>query len=255
MVVWWLFVRARFIEPNQIVVEEYNIWIGADTTVALIADLHLWTYKDRTYLQKVVQTINSREDVDMVMIAWDFLNNPTQDQTMKELFAPLWDLTKPVYAVLGNHDVGVPWDPTIRLPLVKALEDLWVVVLHNDIVWVNNFFLVGMGPYMAWEADTWLLDEVLPSEKVVVLAHNPDTINQYPNDRADLTLVGHTHCGQVRLPLIHTAIRDKIIPVEGDFDCWLTEEKNTTLFITPWLWEVNIPLRFNNPPTISILHI
>lgn len=255
MIIAWLFFRWRFIEPNQVTIQEYNIGVWANTTVALISDIHLWVYKDQTYLQNVVTVINNREDVDMVMIAWDFLYNPISGQTIEELVAPLKDLQKPIYAVLWNHDVGVPWDPTIRLPLVRALEDNWVVILNNDIIWVNNFFLVWIWSYMAWESDTRILDQVLEDESVIVLTHNPDVVNNYPHNKVDLTLAWHTHCGQVRLPLIYNAIRTKILPVEGDFDCGLTEEDNTTLFITPWLWEVMLPIRFNNPPTISILHI
>jgi len=222
VIIAWLFIRWRFIEPNQITFEEYNVWIWAETTVALIADLHLWVYKDWEYLQKVVTQINARSDVDIVMIAWDFLYNPTDDQTAETLFAPLKNLKKPVYAVLGNHDV---------------------------------FFLVWLWPYMAWEANTRLLDELTPTERVVVLAHNPDVIAQYPNNNADLTLVWHTHCWQIRPPVLYEALRKDILPVEWDFDCWLTQENTTTLFITPGIGEVLFPVRFNNPPTISILHI
>jgi predicted MPP superfamily phosphohydrolase len=59
-----------------------------------------------------------------------------------------------------------------------------------------------------------LINDFLPEEKVVVLTHNPDTTLNYANNLADLTLVGHTHCGQIRIPFLHEKIKQWIIPVE-----------------------------------------
>jgi len=90
---------------------------------------------------------------------------------------------------------------------------------------------------------------------VIVLTHNPDTVLNYNNYNADITLVGHTHCGQIRLPLIHDRLRPYIYPVEGDFDCGYKRTKYTQLFITPGLGEVIVPLRRRNPPTISVIEL
>lgn len=48
----------RRIEPNQIALRRTDLHLGIGKKVALIADLHLGVYKDRTYLQRVVNTIN-----------------------------------------------------------------------------------------------------------------------------------------------------------------------------------------------------
>jgi predicted MPP superfamily phosphohydrolase len=89
--------------------------------------------------------------------------------------------------------------------------------------------------------------EIVNQEKdarpFVVLAHNPDTISKYDlldsETLPDLTVVGHTHCGQIRLPVIYPMIYRSILPTEGDFDCGLTRHKingvDTQLFITPGL--------------------
>jgi predicted MPP superfamily phosphohydrolase len=47
----------------------------------------------------------------------------------------------------------------------------------------------------------------------------------------------------------------KVIPTYGQFDEWLTQEKNTQLFITSGLWIIGLPFRFLNPPVIDILKI
>lgn len=250
----FLFIWMRFREPQQIAIEEYTIDVGVHKKIALIADLHLGIYKDWTYLQKVVNKINKIPWLDYVFIAGDFTFYPTKNQDLDELFQPLGDLKVPVYAVLGNHDEQKPW-PNLKLNLVRALEKQGVHYLQNDIVKFDDFFLVGLWAHLAGEDDVRLLKNFHVVNNVIVLTHNPDTVLNYNNYNADITLVGHTHCGQIRLPLIHDWLRPYIYPVEGDFDCGYMRTKYTQLFITPGLWEVFLPMRWRNPPTISVISL
>ena len=60
-----------------------------------------------------------------------------------------------------------------------------------------------------------LLDVQEFDHPVIALTHNPDTTSSYTEKyRANVTLVGHTHGGQVRIPFLYK----RAIPVEGDFD-------------------------------------
>ncbi len=127
--------------------------------------------------------------------------------------------------------------------------------MHNDVVAFDDFLLVGLGPHLSGEDDVSLLHNFHVANNIVVLTHNPDTTTRYTNRNADLTIAGHTHCGQIRLPRIHDRLRPYIYPVEGDFDCGLSRERYTQLFITPGLGEVLLPARFRNPPMISVLHL
>ena len=88
---------------------------------------------------------------------------------------------------------------------------------------------------MAGEDQVSLLDTYDSSEQIIVLTHNPDTVSSYRNDNADVTLVGHTHCGQIRLPWVHQYVRPYTYPVVGDFDCGLVQHAYTQLYITPGL--------------------
>jgi len=252
----WLFIRARFIEPQQINVQETRLDVWFEKNIVLLADLHLGVYKSSDYLQRVINKINSLENIDAVVIAWDLTNEPVDisQKALTEVFVPLSQSIYPVYAVLGNHDVEIPW-PDLRRNLIEALTSNNVTFLHNDIVRLDQVYLAWLWPHLAWEDNIQILDVFEESDDLVVLTHNPDTIIWYDTQKiADVTLVWHTHCGQIRFERL-PALYKRAIPTVGDFDCGIYNDLYTKLYITPWLWEVVLPMRFLNPPTIDVLRL
>ena len=167
----------------------------------------------------------------MVMIAGDWTFHAEPDD-LEDIFRPLSYLHVPVYGVLGNHDVEHP-GPKIRNQLVPVLEEHGVIMLQNDVLDFGDRKLVGLGDYTGREDEVSLLRQFHVLDTVVVLTHNPDTTLAYDGYGADLTLVGHTHCGQIRLPFIHDYIAPFYIPVKGAFDCGVTQTKYTQIVITP----------------------
>lgn len=219
----------------------------------LISDLHLGVYKDESYLLDVINTINIQTGIDMVLIAGDFTFLPgNKDLTV--LFSPLRLSKYPIYAVLGNHDEQKPW-PDLKYNLVHALEMNGVYYLENDAIDLIDMILIGLGDRFASNDDTHIISRFLAENNVVVLTHNPDTIRSYTNTLADITLAGHTHCGQVRIPYLYKFM----IPTQGSwkerFDCGFYTWEQTKLFITPGLGEDALPFRFLNKPTINILYL
>lgn len=240
-----LFVWMCFVEPNLILVRETTMpSTGLQKRIAVISDLHLGLYKGEGFLRRVVARINELKP-DLVLFAGDFSYHP---EGLDRLYQPFADLRIPLYAVLGNHDVERP-GPPIRAELVRVLEGYGVRLLQNQLVTLPDFILVGLGEHWAGEDDLRLLDSVPEAAEVLVLAHNPDTSLNYRNDKADFTISGHTHGGQVRIPWLYR----KVIPTLGPFDRGLTREPHTQLFISSGLGEIALPLRLFNPPAIDLL--
>ena len=99
-----------------------------------------------------------------------------------------------------------------------------------------------------------LLNDYSKEDNLVVLTHNPDTTLDYKtNHYPDLTLAGHTHGGQVRIPYLYK----KIIPVRGDvpWDQGLYKFKEHKVFVTSGIGEIGLPLRFLIPPAIDIIEL
>lgn len=134
--------------------------------------IHLSVYKDRAYLQRLVDRINTLR-ADAVVIAGDFTTSPAAS-CWSACSPPLETLQKPVYAVLGNHDQQAP-GPDIDAELRAALATHGVQVIEGRTVTVRGFGVAGLG-------DRWVGkdDPGFPCGRSglwphLVLAHNPDS--------------------------------------------------------------------------------
>jgi len=244
-----LFIYARFVEPKILLLNHYKIETGFKAKYALVADIHLGVYNDESILKRVVEKVNT-QDVEALLIAGDFTYEP-KIKNLEKLFRPLQDVKVPVYAVLGNHDKRRP-GANLDRELVTVLTKLGVHVIDNQEVKLNGVTILGLGSHWADEDEVSLISKHTKEENLLVLTHNPDTTLNYPlNHVADVTLVGHTHGGQVRIPwLYHYAIpvSGKIPWDQGEYDY-----KHHKVFITSGVGIIGLPLRFLIPPVVDII--
>jgi len=245
-----LFSWVRFVEPNIILTKEHKISNINEKRVALIADLHLGVYKDDSFLKRVTTKINQIPNLDAVLIAGDFTFYPTKNQNLNDLFSPLSELQVPVIAVLGNHDVQKP-GPDLRNELVLALKANDVQIINNQILQIDELNIIGLGDHWAKEDEVSLISTLETNDKAIILTHNPDTVYYYPESTNFLTVTGHTHGGQIRIPYLYK----KVIPTENTFDKGIHQTPKGPVFVTSGLGEVDLPIRFLVPPTIDILNL
>jgi predicted MPP superfamily phosphohydrolase len=88
---------------------------------------------------------------------------------------------------------------------------------------------------------------------VLLLSHNPDLVASPLLSRVSLMLAGHTHGGQIRLPLwgpAHTQVEHlQRHQVSGSF-----RQGETEIYISRGIGE-GIPLRFCASPQIALLQV
>src|SRR5690348_5108030 len=96
---------ARFVEPNVLVVRATVVPAPIDLNIALVADVHVGLFTRPDKLRQMVDRLNAMH-VDLVLFAGDLTYDPPRD--LGAALAPLRKLDKPMYAVLGNHDVQLP---------------------------------------------------------------------------------------------------------------------------------------------------
>jgi predicted MPP superfamily phosphohydrolase len=206
-------------------------------------------YNGASFLERIVKKIN-KEEIDALLIAGDFIYEPRLEH-LKKLFLPLAKIQVPIYVVLGNHD-SKKSDLSIEAKLEKVLSELEINVITNRAIELNGITILGLGSHMMSYDKIDLLQKYHKDDNVIVLAHNPDTTLKYKSPfYPALTLVGHTHGGQIRIPYVYK----KVIKHRGKYP-WnqgLYTFKNTKVFVTSGVGEVGLPLRFLIPPVIDIL--
>ena len=186
-----------FVEPNWI---ETTI-VTLPTTklkespfrIVQISDLHCDTTPRNE--ERAVQIINQLKP-DVVVATGDFLNDasalPLLRHTLGRLEAPLG-----VFAVTGNFEGRF-------VPVVDLFQGTDVRLLQQDTVTVtkgdDSVRISGLSLDRAAAYRDFLQDLQLEHFNVF-LFHKPDLIEAVQNLPVDLYLCGHTHGGQVALPL------------------------------------------------------
>ncbi len=254
---------ARFIEPRLLVTHRETIILPGATQaspsirIALFGDPHIGMFGHAMPIKRIVDRINS-EKVDGVFLAGDLTYHPAPEDIPDD-FADLGRLEAPLFAVLGNHDVGFPGDD-LSDALFATLNEVGAVVVHNRAFETE---LAGHDLIVSGASDLWqrrqdfAFSSSLPEGKpVILLTHNPDTALVVPETfRYDLMLAGHTHGGQVRIPGLY----QRILPVTGPFDKELhhfaTPAGERLVYVTTGTGMVGLPMRFPMPPRVDILTI
>ena len=252
---WW--------EPDQLAVRRVTLtlpgWpVGHEPlTVAVMSDLHAGSpYIDAAKIVRVVESVNAAKP-DLVLLLGDYVIQVVLGGTRMEpaeigkllagLEAPLG-----VYAVLGNHDW---WDGAEAIR--GALTEAGAAVIDNQAHRIDrpegDFWLLGIGDVREGSPK---IDEPLAaiqdSLPVIAFTHNPDLFPAIPA-RVTLTLAGHTHGGQVVIPLVGRPV----VPSEfGErFAYGHIVEDNRHLYVTGGLGTSILPVRFRVPPEVILLTI
>jgi predicted MPP superfamily phosphohydrolase len=168
-----------------------------------LSDLHFGDWLDARHLQNLVALVNQQQP-DLIAITGDFVtDNPAA--VADELQTQLSQLKARdgVVAVLGNHDHwSNPW--VVR----EVLQHSGITELRNTSITLERD---AEALHLAGVDDMWVqkdrLDRVLanlPEQgAAILLAHEPDFADtSAATGRFDLQLSGHSHGGQVRLPLL-----------------------------------------------------
>lgn len=252
---------ALLVEPRRLRVEEISLSLPGwppvldGLRVAVLADLHAGApHVDEAFLERVVEKANAT-GTDLVTLLGDVVDREVvlgSDVPPEAVAARLGRLHAPlgVAAVLGNHDWKYDGERVRR-----ALEEAGIRVLENDVaelrhhgasLWLAGFADAASGPVEVWGT----LAAAPEAAPVLALTHSPDLFPRVPG-RVALTLCGHTHGGQVNVPLV----RRWAIPSRfGDrYAAGHVEEGGRHLFVHRGLGTSLLPLRFRAPPQIAVL--
>lgn len=222
--------------------------------VLLTADIHVaGPDMPPSRVDRIVRQINALAP-DLVLIAGDFVSDrrlSTHRYSESEAIAPLKGprARLGVVAVLGNHD---HWRNAGAVR--TALGAIGVRVLDNDAARVGPLVIGGVDDaFTGYARPITTLQRMrrLPGAKLV-LTHSPDVFPTLPPD-AGLVLAGHTHCGQIVLPLIGPLAT--MSDYGRRYRCGLIREGGKTLIVTAGVGTSIMPIRIGAPPDIWLLRL
>jgi uncharacterized protein len=262
---------ARNVEPGWIDITHQQMHFSRLSSafqgyrLVQITDLHAderFMTTDR--LQNIVTTVNELQ-ADMVVITGDFVTDylPGLEQTIA-ILSNLRTKGDGVFGVLGNHDhpAGVEWIRScLRLGHVQELDNAVHTVqrgsemLHfvgMDDLWPQN---IGT-PAPVW-SHLPLLNQLtgsLPDEgAAILLVHEPDFADvAASNKRIDLQLSGHSHGGQICIPL-HGPVF--LPPLSRKYPSGLYHIDDMLLYTNRGLGVLLAPLRFDCRPEIAVIDL
>lgn len=230
-------------------------------TIAQLSDIHLNEFTEPFLLREAIDHIN-RLTPDMVLLTGDYVSAQVLPQKMTigtawECASLLTQITCPHrYSVLGNHDCfagadeiaealrshGIPVLRNAHLPIERRGKRIWLAGFDDPVCGKPN-------------PDRAIPESIRkqPGEPVILMCHAPDFADEFLTHPASrsvaLMLSGHTHGGQVRLPLLGAL---HLPPLGRKYVEGLFTLGDLQLYVNRGIGSVGLPFRFDCRPEITL---
>lgn len=223
-----------------------------------ISDLHL---KGESDLTRIIKDVLDFIYADIGIVTGDFMDSWAGKTACSSILNNL-NTRYGVYGVLGNHDHRLD----VEL-LLKTLEGFGVKMLINksDVIRIKNIPLQMIGvdsgvyddPFMKSKEDLNLaMTNVAKDDFKILLSHSPDIFEKTPEVKINLVLSGHTHGGQIRLPIIGPIYTSS--KYGSKYASGLYERNGTFMYVNRGIGSSKdslfpFPIRLNCPPEIAMI--
>lgn len=227
---------------------------SAPLTLLVMSDMHVaGPDMPPARLARIVAQVNALKP-DLVLLTGDLISDrrlATRHYTLAEAVAPLAGLRPRLgtAAVLGNHD---HWR---NAAVARAeLARTGAVVLNNAAARIGPLTIGGIDDDFSHHADVPATVAAMRQlgAPYVAIGHSPDPFPDLPPD-VTLMLAGHTHCGQLRLPLLGAPAH--MSRYGKRYACGRIDEGGHTLFVTAGLGTSVLPFRFGVKPDVWLVTV
>jgi len=251
---------ARFIGTKGLIVKEYAVTSKkipenfSGLKIVHFSDLHYGSTVHESELKSLIEKINELKP-DIVVFTGDLIDKDyyNTDEDIDYITKSLKDIQARLgkYGVIGNHDYGY--------------EEFEAIMKNADFVFLNNnsqkifyndslpIMISGVSSLLQSTPDyKSLLSDTPPDTYHIFLAHEPDVLNKLKDYPIDLMLSGHTHGGQVRLPVVGT-----IVKAAGGRTYYEEHYKvgDTELFISFGIGTSTLKFRLFDRPSINLYRL
>ena len=240
---------AHCIEPERLRIVRPQLMQKPPVKVLFFSDVHLGPMYHPEHLEGLVDAINA-EKPELVVFGGDFFAKFMRDASMLHfgwLAKQLARIQAPLgkYAVWGNHDVRQGAAPFYRM----LMEHGGFVPLWDKIVSPRpDVHICGLAPY----SDGKILRKMPKEGWRLCLCHMPDKARYLNLSHVDLMLSGHSHGGQVQLPVLTSMI----LPPGGKMYPYghyrPQSQHKAELFVSRGIGMSGVPFRLLHPPELVV---
>ena len=184
------------------------------------------------------------EHPDLIVLGGDYVTWGDR-QYVQQSAEGLAGLSAPhgVYGVLGNHDDDHDMPAALASHGIQMLKDARTRLRIRG----EAIDLVGIRFWTKRAGDIAAIARGATGF-VILLAHDPRRLTEAASLKIPLVLSGHTHGGQVVLPIAGAVAAQKFPIVAG-----IGRRDQTTMFVSRGLGTVYVPIRINCPPEVAVL--
>ena len=241
-----------WIEPHGVRVEELALPTGQHgrpVRLVQISDLHLEAFD--SYFQQVAELVNGLSP-DLIVLTGDYLE---EERNIRAVLDFLRQLQAPqgVYAVQGNWEY---WSRLEGENLRRHFLGTGVRLLINERADLEingqRLSLLGLDYPSSSDQLRRLQEQADPARFNLLLSHVPGFAHEQLERYIGLILCGHTHGGQVRLPLLPPLYLPRY---SGRFVAGLYQvgRFGTLLYVTRGIGTSVLPVRLNCRPEITVI--
>ena len=240
---------AHFVEPEGLTVQRPALAKRPPVRTLFFSDAHLGPMYHPSHLEHLVDAINAQQP-QLVLFGGDFFAKFLRDahmlpfpwlaQQLSRIQAPLGK-----YAVWGNHDVRQGAAPFYRMLMEHGgFTPLWDKIVQP----APGIAICGLAPY----SDGKILRQMPTEGWWVCLCHMPDKARYLNLRQVDLMLSGHSHGGQITLPVLTSMI----LPPGGKMYPYGLYQPQTgrkaQLFVSRGIGMSGVSFRLLNPPELVV---
>jgi hypothetical protein len=238
-------------EPYQVRHHEIDLEGGERLSLALLGDFH-FTEDPMSfdYLDLVIRQVTEKEP-DLIFLSGDFIytKKSNSDSLISKITNELSEFNDiaPTFAVLGNHD---NWSN--RETWIEELQRSPIKLIENTAFsYSDNICLRGLGDYTSGHYKNIRWPGECDRSIKITLTHDP--YGGFVSNSEGIVLAGHTHCGQIRLPLVGAPWTPTKAPPEAR--CGLFSDEDKIVVVTGGLGTSVLSLRLGTIPHWNLLEL
>ena len=211
--------------------------------IGMLTDIHRSALVSHDDVARAV-ALTMEQKPDLIVLGGDYVTWGDRNfvSPVAEALAPL-AAPHGVFGILGNHDDDHDMPAALARGGVQILKDARTRLTIRG----ESLDLAGIRFWTKRQMDIAPLLRG-SAAATILLAHDPRRIVEAVALNVPLVLAGHTHGGQVVLPIVGAWAAQKFPVAEG-----ILARGGTTMFVSRGIGTIYVPVRVNCPPEVAIL--